>query len=150
MTKKVSQLPVAESFGDGDQVEIVQGGVSKRASGSVLKSGLSTPTGLPFRQVTGSTYTLGLIDVGFFIEFTSASPVLVTLPAQADVDWLGTEEIYLCQAGTGAVTVQGDGFDIIKPASRSRTTAEKDAVIALKRRAAVDSWRLVGLLGDAP
>lgn len=147
MTKSITQLPLADGFGDGDLVEVVQGGGSKKASGAMIKAGLSTPTGLPLRTVAAATYTLGLIDIGYLIEFTSASGVTVTLPAQATVEWLGTEEIYLCQAGAGVVTVQGDGFTVAKPASRTASTAEQNAVIALKRRGEADSWRLVGLLG---
>lgn len=147
MTKKISELPLATGFGDGDLVEVVQDGASKRATGAIVKAGLSTPTGLPLKTVGDATYTLGLTDVGYLIEFTSASAVAVTLPAQATVTWTGTEEIYLCQAGAGVVSVAGSGFTIAKPASRSASTAEQNAVIALKRRGADDSWRLVGLLG---
>ncbi|MCC3679229.1 hypothetical protein LLE81_00270 [Staphylococcus epidermidis] len=100
--------------------------------------------GVPIKTVAGTTYTLLLEDAGYLVEFTSASPVTVTVPAQASVSFAGGEEYHLCQAGIGKVTLAAaGGVALVKPASLNVATRERESVCTLKRRAA-DSWRVFG------
>lgn len=100
--------------------------------------------GVPVKTVAGTTYTLLLEDAGYLVEFTSASSVTVTVPAQASVSFAGGEEYHLCQAGLGKVTVATTGgVTLVKPASQNAATRERESVCTLKRRA-TDSWRVFG------
>lgn len=100
--------------------------------------------GVPVKTVTGTAYTLLPEDAGCLVEFTSASPVTVTVPAQASVSFAGGEEYHLCQAGIGKVTLAAaGGVALVKPASLNVATRERESVCTLKRRA-TDSWRVFG------
>jgi hypothetical protein len=89
--------------------------------------------------------SLGLGDNHKYIRFTSAAPVTVTVPPQSEVEFRrGDEEIIMCQAGAGQVTIAaGAGVTINTPATRLLKTAEQFAVVTLKRVAA-DEWDLIG------
>lgn len=109
----------------------------------------------PIKTVTGTSYTITGADNGYFIEFTSSSPITVTVPTQASgqiaptIGTSGMMSVHICQAGTGTVTVVGaSGVVIAKPASMTAATMEKEAVLTLKHRT-FNNWRLFGLLGAA-
>lgn len=52
-----------------------------------------------------TSYTLSLSDSETILRFTSSSPVAVTVPPQADVDFPIGSTITIRRAGTGAVTI---------------------------------------------
>lgn len=100
--------------------------------------------GAPTKFITATAYTLSMADAGQFLEFTSADPVTVTIPPQAEASWVGTPEIRLCQGGAGKVTVVFPTINAVKPASRAAfATPEQHTVLVLKRRD-YDLWRFYG------
>lgn len=108
------------------------------------KAPLELVRGAPTKFVSDTTYTLKLEDAGFFIEFTAATDVTVTIPPQSSVQWVGTPEIRLCQGGAGKVTVVFPFVNAVKPASRAAfATPEQHTVLVLKRRD-YDLWRFYG------
>ncbi len=105
--------------------------------------------GVPIKTVTSTSYTLLLADAGKFIEFTSADPVTVTIPAQSSTTFAGAEEYNICQAGAGQVSiVTSVGVTLVQPATQNAATNEQNSVCTIKRRAA-DSWRVFGDLESA-
>ena len=56
---------------------------------------------------TGTTYTLALLDAGKTVTLSNASPVTVTIPAQATVTWANNTQIHLLNIGAGLVTIAG-------------------------------------------
>lgn len=56
---------------------------------------------------TGTTYSLALLDAGKTVTLSNASPVTVTVPAQATVTWADNTEINLLNLGAGLVTIAG-------------------------------------------
>lgn len=70
-------------------------------------AGLLAP--LTTNTQAGTTYTLVLSDAGKRVEFTSASPVTLTVPADSSVDFPAGTRIAIAQRGDGQVTVAGAG-----------------------------------------
>lgn len=92
----------------------------------------------------GTTYTPALGDEADLIEFTSSSPVLVTLPQDSDVAFAVNTVIYFCQAGTGTVTLSaGSGATVLLPTELTSELREQQSV-ASAIKVAANTWRLLG------
>tara|TARA_R110002073_G_scaffold11117_18_gene51402 strand:+ start:22454 stop:23128 length:675 start_codon:yes stop_codon:yes gene_type:complete len=61
---------------------------------------------VPIRTLMGSTHVLELIDTGSILETIGASPVTVTIPAEASVPFEIGALINITQVGSGVATVQ--------------------------------------------
>lgn len=115
---------------------------------------IETSATAPLKTVTGTSYTLTDADNGKFIEFTASTAITVTIPTHASgnissTSVVGSPTFHLCQAGTGTVTVvAASGVTLLKPASMSASTLEREAVVTVKRRGS-NSYRIFGLLGAA-
>jgi 3D (Asp-Asp-Asp) domain-containing protein len=87
---------------------------------------------------TGTTYTLDIDDHNNFLTFNNSSAVSVTIPTNSSVEFLTGTKVYICQLGSGAVTVAGDtGVTITN--NRSASTAGAGDVITLMK-IDDDSW----------
>ncbi|MBN8291867.1 DUF2793 domain-containing protein [Rhodobacter sp. NTK016B] len=60
---------------------------------------------VPIRTLAGTTHVLELIDTGTIIETTGASPVTVTIPAEASVPFEIGTLINVTQTGSGVATI---------------------------------------------
>lgn len=88
--------------------------------------------------------TLGAADINAHLVFSSASPVTVTVPANASVAFPVGSTIDMEQNGAGQVTVSGaSGVTVNKPSANSAATASRYSVIRL-RKVAADAWTLFG------
>jgi hypothetical protein len=108
----------------------------------------SAPDGLPVRTITGTSGAITPADAGRLIICTSASPVILTLSADADGTWEvdgHAPVVHFFQAGAGAVTIRGDGFTIF---THAEDAAELDGngAAATAMRTASNVWRLFGRL----
>jgi hypothetical protein len=108
----------------------------------------SAPDGLPVRTITGTSGAITPADAGRLIICTSATPVVLTLSADADGTWEvdgHAPVVHFFQAGAGAVTIQGDGFTIF---THAEDAAELDGngAAATAMRTASNVWRLFGRL----
>lgn len=101
--------------------------------------------GAPVFVVAGSSYTLTPDDAGWYLYFTAATTVTVTVEPQENAEWLDGSEVGLVQAGAGQIQVSNAGITLRKPASLNARTAEQESVITLKRWA-TDEWGIFGHL----
>lgn len=108
--------------------------------------GLAGP-GLPTRTITAS----GAItpdDAGHMLICTSASPVTLTIGAEATESWALAgllPVVHVFQAGAGAVTITGDGFTVTTHAEDTNVL-EGNGAAATAMRTASNTWRLYGRL----
>ena len=77
------------------------------ASPNIVLAADGTVAGLRSTQntQTGVTYTLALTDIGSLSTFDNASPITVTLPEQATVEWPASSSTSLLTLGAGTVTL---------------------------------------------
>lgn len=101
--------------------------------------------GAPVWVIAGTSYTLTPDDAGWYLYFTAATTVTVTVETQENAEWLDGSEVGLVQAGAGQVQVSNAGITLRKPASLNARTAEQEAVATLKRWA-TDEWGMFGHL----
>ncbi|CAE6907007.1 conserved protein of unknown function [Pseudomonas marincola] len=101
--------------------------------------------GAPIRTITGTTGTITVADAGRKIECTNASPVTLTLNAEATAAWPANTDIEIFQRGAGAVAVAGAGFTIKCHATDTLVLAGNGSAAQLSRFGA-DDWNLVGRL----
>jgi len=100
-----------------------------------------TPTVVSTQQ-SGTTYTLALVDQSTVVEFTSATAVTVTIPANASVAFPVGTVIELFQDAAGQVTVAAAGGVTLRNPS-SVTTRAQYSTIGVRQRAA-NEWVLSG------
>jgi hypothetical protein len=60
---------------------------------------------VPIRTLTGTAHTLELIEIGSILETYGASPVTVTIPSEASVDFEIGTLINITQVGSGVATI---------------------------------------------
>lgn len=80
------------SFSSGD--------VFTAANANILASSI-----VALNTQSGTAYTAALTDVGKLVEFTSASAVIFTIPANATVAFAIGDQINVYQDGAGQVTI---------------------------------------------
>lgn len=100
--------------------------------------------------VAGTTYTLVLEDGNHkWKQFTNAAAVVVTVPAEATVDWPDNTYIELEQFGAGAVTIEGAvGVTINYNENLTPVLNGTKAVAGLKKTG-TNVWNLFGNLVPA-
>ena len=89
---------------------------------------------------TGTTYTLALLDAGKTVTLSNASPVAVTLPAQATVAWADNTQLNLLNLGAGLVTIAGAGGVTINGTPLTLAQHKEASLV----RTASNVWTLVG------
>ncbi|WP_323034935.1 DUF2793 domain-containing protein [Pararhodobacter sp.] len=89
---------------EGWQVWITDEARSVRFSGGAWVE-VPRPGIVPIRTLTGTTHVLELIDTGSILETSGASPVTVTIPAEAVVAFEIGTLINVTQAGSGVATI---------------------------------------------
>lgn len=99
--------PTLDQFEIGIEVNPATGsyGPIKIGDGRTAWNDLPYAVGTPVSTQAGTSYTLTPADSGRWIRFTSGSAVTVTFPVGLGVGF----NCLLKMAGTGTVTVQGDG-----------------------------------------
>ena len=85
-------MAVRPSFTSGD--------VFTAANANILASSI-----VALNTQSGTAYTAALTDVGKLVEFTSASAVIFTIPANATVALAIGDQINVYQDGAGQVTI---------------------------------------------
>jgi len=97
---------------------------------------------IPSTNNVTTSITLALANAGTIIEVNSASAVIVTIPNNGSVPFLGNTIIELCQIGAGQITVaNGTGVTTIWPSSN--TTRALNSTIGMRKRSA-NNWILSG------
>jgi hypothetical protein len=95
---------------------------------------------------TGTTYTTVLSDIAKLITLTNASPIAVTIPTNASVDYPVGTQITFAQYGAGQVTISGSGGVTIVSngavASTPQLRAQYSAVTAIQT--SINNWLIVG------
>ena len=100
--------------------------------------------------VTGTAYTLVLADAqSKFLRTTSASDVVVTVPADADVAFPVGAMVVMRQAGSGKLTVVGAGGATVTPTSGMLAAARCNGSVIVLRKTAANTWDLMGDLRPA-
>jgi hypothetical protein len=98
----------------------------------------------PIVTVTGTTYTLLLSDSSKYLRTTNSSSVTITIPLDSSVEFPIGTSISIEQAGTGVVSVVGDGIVTVNtPSTGGNETDGQYTVISLIK-VAVDIWTLIG------
>ena len=95
------------------------------------------------KQVAGTTYTLGEDDAGCYIEFTSGSPVTVTVPPNNAAHFHLGVVITFEQGGAGQVTIAAGAGVTIRSSGNLVASAAQYAVLSLIKRG-TNAWTLCG------
>lgn len=97
------------------------------------------------RTETGISVTLELTDSYSFVQCSNVSPITVTIPDDATMAVPNSAHIDIIQAGTGSVTVVGDGGVTLNNAAGANSTANQWEIIRLVKTGA-DEWTASVLL----
>ena len=129
--------------------ELVDLGMIKVQGGQIVlepgfAAAVSGATALaPVITLAGTAYTLADLTVGAWHEFTSASPVVITVMNEAAEPIEDYAEYGFMCAGAGGITVVSDDLADIVPPLDGTLVLETDDFAMLKRRAA-DSYKFLG------
>ena len=108
----------------------------------IVNGDLTPPPGFLTSIVETDDYTLALSDSGGVVEMDKATPVDVTVPANATVDFPVGSIVEVAQVGAGQVTiVAAVGVTIRTPETLLLRT--QWSTVSLRKRAA-DEWILTG------
>jgi hypothetical protein len=105
-------------------------------------------TALPTRTITGTADTITPADAGRMLICTSATPVTLTIGAEATASWAQADAVpvvHVFQAGAGAVTITGAGFSVTTHAGDTNVLEGNGSAVTAMRTAS-DTWRLFGRL----
>lgn len=119
--------------------------ITPHGTGRSVVNGLSAP--LLLNAQTGTSYTFVLADACKLVTFENASPITVTVPANASVAYTIGTQINLYQKGAGKVTVVGDGGVTVNT-SQTLSLRAQNALASLIKIAG-DEWVLIGDLESA-
>lgn len=139
-------------LGSGDlEVEASWGGIAGTlADQTDLQAALgarSLVAGLPSRTITASG-PVTPADAGLWLICNSASPITLTIGAEATATWAVSgilPMLNILQVGVGVVTVTGDGFSVTVHASDT-SALDGAGAAATAVRLGSDTWRLFGRL----
>jgi hypothetical protein len=94
--------------------------------------------------IAAAFYQIALADIYTRLEFTSASPVTVIIPADLTLNLPVGSSLELLQAGTGKITVQGEqiSVSIYGPDSQFKSRVQWSSIFLEKR--AANSWLVTG------
>lgn len=107
------------------------------------------PGVVPIRVLPGPGHTLELVDTGSILETSGASPIAITVAADADVPFEIGTLIHVTQGGSGAVTVvAGAGVTLNGVAAGSGTLDGPWSGVALTKHGP-DAWVIQGALAGA-
>lgn len=119
-------------------------GYHRKFDGSVwaqLISGGGGPAAVSTQA--GTTYTAVIGDANTYIQFTNASAVAFTIPAEASVNFPVGTVIALEQVGAGTVTLTPDAGVTINSRGSVLGTAGQYAVAQVKKVGS-DTWTAIG------
>jgi hypothetical protein len=133
--KKISELTAitGNELSDDDNFIVVDTSATqtkKLSKTQLFQQILSEPNFYTVTQETGTSFTFDIDDANYFTTFNNSSAIAVTIPTEADVALsIGTKN-YICQTGSGAVTVSG-AVGVTVTAHRSTSTAGVGDVITI-------------------
>lgn len=107
----------------------------------------AAPLGLPSRTITASG-AVTPSDAGKWLICTSATPITLTIGAEATAAWTTTGILpmfHVLQVGAGAVTVTGAGFSVTTHAADTNVLDGAGAAATALWRAS-NTWSLIGRL----
>ncbi len=93
-----------------------------------------------YKQVTSTTYTFVLGDLGYEVEFANASAITVTIPTNASVAFPVGAVIYPSQGLAGVVTIVGASGVTLKGVG-GLSTAGQDTALTL-HQISTNVWRV--------
>ncbi|OWJ91126.1 hypothetical protein B6S59_25485 [Pseudomonas sp. A46] len=137
MAKKISELDAASvPLVGSEQLEIVQGGQSKRVAASDLLFGghVDVPT---------TSRTLALTDAGAYLRHTNAATSTVTVPLQSSVAWLSNTEITIRRAAGANLALTAEAGVTLNAPSGGTLVMTNGMTVTLKR-VDVDIWDVIG------
>ena len=101
----------------------LSGEVFTAANANILANSL-----VALNTQSGTAYTAALTDVGKLVEFTSASSIVFTIPANATVAFAVGDQINVYQSGAGTVTITPAATVTIRSGGSKLKTNEQYAV----------------------
>lgn len=94
--------------------------------------------------IGGTAYIFQLVDVGYPMDFTGATLVTITIPANATVNFPVNAMIEGCQAGAGQLqVVAAAGVTLRMPAGKTGKTTGQWSSFVLRQRV-TNEWVLGG------
>jgi hypothetical protein len=154
-TQAVSTVTGLQDALDAKQAALVSafniktvGGNSLLGAGDIAIPSAPPPTALPTRTITGTADTITPADAGRMLICTSATPVTLTIGAEATASWAQADAVpvvHVFQAGAGAVTITGAGFTVTTHAGDTNVLDGNGAAVTAMRTAS-NTWRLFGRL----
>lgn len=91
------------------------------------------------REIEDSAHTLEPEDIGAHLRLSDPSEVVLTIPADADVDFPVGATVWVEQAGDGPVTLDALSPAVVHSRDGMLATAGPRAVVAL-RKVDTDEW----------
>ena len=96
---------------------------------------------------TGTTYTFILGDAGHMVTCTNASPITVTVPTNASVEFPTGTTIALAQLGVGVLTIEGDTGVTLNGVSGGGANVSAQYGTASLIKLGTDTWLISGSIG---
>jgi hypothetical protein len=123
---------------DGGTIDntAITGGTVDQATITQFKTALS------YNQQTGTTYSLVLTDRDKIVELNNASPISLTVPADASIDFPVGSSVTLLQTGAGQVTVAGAGGVTVNGTPGLKLRTQWSFATLIKR--AANTWVISG------
>ena len=108
------------------------------------------PIGIPVSQIngqTGTSYILALTDANNYVEMSSTSQNIVTIPASGTTNFAVGTEINIVQTSTGTTQISAAGgvtLNYYSPTTSSSAIlkGQWSALTVVKR--ATDTWAAIG------
>ena len=113
------------------------GEVFTAANANILASSI-----VALNTQAGTAYTAALTDVGKLVEFTSASAIIFTIPANATVAFAIGDQINVYQDGAGQVTIAGDSGVTVNATPGLKLRTQYSSATLFKR--AENTWVVFG------
>lgn len=107
MAGKISELTAAVAANDADEVELLQGGVNKRSTVSLLRAGLAKLTDLASTATSKGASLIGIEDSGGIITATDVEGALAEIKTAVDLNTAKTSNATHTGdvTGSGALTI---------------------------------------------
>ena len=96
----------------------------------------------------GTTYTLVLGDAGHLVTLTNASPITLTVPTNASVEFPTGTTVAVAQLGAGTVTIEGDTGVTINGVSAGSADVSAQYGAAALTKLGTNTWLLTGSVGS--
>jgi len=122
------------------QAEYFQDGNRNTPINAAWLNGVNQELYTAFNTITGTSYTMGLLDDRKVTTFTNPAAVTVTIPNNSTVNFPINHVLRVSQLGTGTVTVQGASGVTLQNVNSSFVTPGQYGMLHLQQTSTLNTW----------